>query len=50
MMVSAIESYYKDKITILKEKIGSERFERQIAKNSQQQVSFSISNLRHSRS
>jgi hypothetical protein len=35
MMTTAIESYYKDKITILKEKIESERFERTIAKQAQ---------------
>jgi hypothetical protein len=39
MMVDAIETHYRDKINILKEKIGSERFERQIAKNAQSQVS-----------
>ena len=39
MMTTAIESYYKDKITILKEKIESERFERTIAKQAQQKVS-----------
>lgn len=33
IMTQAIESYYKDKITILKEKIEAERFERTIAKN-----------------
>jgi len=32
VMVSAIEGYYKDKINMLKEKIGNERFERQLAK------------------
>ena len=31
MMVDAIETYYKDRIQMLKEKIHNERFERQIA-------------------
>jgi hypothetical protein len=31
MMVDAIETYYKDRITILKERIQNERFERKIA-------------------
>ena len=31
MMVDAIETYYKDRIQMLKEKIENERFERKIA-------------------
>lgn len=38
VMVSAIEGYYKDKINMLKDKIGNERFERQLAKQAQQKV------------
>ena len=31
MMIDAIETYYKDRITMLKERIENERFERKIA-------------------
>ena len=31
MMVDAIETYYKNRINLLKERIDNERFERQIA-------------------
>jgi hypothetical protein len=37
-MVDAIETFYKDKITMLKERIGNERFERKIAKQAQTQA------------
>ncbi len=38
MMVDAIEQHYKDKISMLKERIETERFERKIAQQAQQQV------------
>jgi hypothetical protein len=31
MMVDAIETYYKDRINLLKERINNERFERKVA-------------------
>jgi hypothetical protein len=34
-MVDGIENFYKDKITMLKERIENERFERRIAKQAQ---------------
>ena len=40
MMVDAIEVYYKDRIHMLKERIETERFERKIAQQAQQQVSY----------
>lgn len=38
-MVDTIEAFYKDKITMLKERIENERFERKIAQQAQQEVS-----------
>lgn len=38
-MVDAIETYYKNATTMLKERIRNEKFERQIASQAQQQVS-----------
>lgn len=35
MMMDAIETYYKDRITMLKERIENERFERKIAQQAQ---------------
>jgi hypothetical protein len=37
-MVATIENYYKDKITMLKERIGNEKFERQIAQDAQKKA------------
>jgi len=37
-MVETIENYYKDKISMLKEKIHSEKFERQIAEEAQKKA------------
>lgn len=37
-MVETIENYYKDKIAMLKEKINSEKFERQIAEEAQKKA------------
>jgi len=34
-MVDSIETFYKDKINMLKERIENERFERRIAKQAQ---------------
>ena len=39
-MVDTIEAFYKDKITMLKERIETERFERKIAQQAQQEVSI----------
>lgn len=38
MMVDAIETYYKNRINLLKERIDNERFERQIAQQAQTQA------------
>ena len=38
MMVDALETYYHNQIQMLKEKIDSERFERKIAQQAQQQA------------
>ena len=38
-MVDNIEAFYKDKITMLRERIDTERFERKIAQQAQQDVS-----------
>lgn len=38
MMVDAIETYYKDRIHMLKDRIHNERFERQIAQQAQAQA------------
>ena len=38
MMVDAIEQHYKDRIHMLKERIQTERFERQIAQQAQSQA------------
>jgi hypothetical protein len=40
MMVDAIETYYKDRISMLKERIHNERFERKVAHQAQQDVSL----------
>ena len=37
-MVDAIETYYKNQIQILKERIENERFERRVAQQAQQQA------------
>jgi len=37
-MVDTIEAFYKDKINMLKERIDTERFERKIAQQAQQEV------------
>jgi len=37
-MVDSIEGFYKDKITMLKERIENERFERRIAKQAQSEA------------
>jgi hypothetical protein len=39
-MVDTIESFYKDKITMLKERVESERFERKVAQQAQAEVSY----------
>ena len=44
MMVDAIETYYKDKTAMLKEKIHNERYDRKIAQQAQQDVSYSNNN------
>lgn len=36
LMVDAIETYYKNQISLLKERIESERFERRVAQQAQQ--------------
>ena len=41
-MVDAIETYYKDRIQLLKERINNERFERKVAHQAQQEVNYSI--------
>ena len=41
-MVETIENYYKDKIAMLKEKIHSEKFERQIAEEAQKKALFDM--------
>ena len=38
LMVDAIETYYKNQIQLLKERIESERFERRVAQQAQQQA------------
>jgi hypothetical protein len=38
-MVDTIESFYKDKITMLKERVENERFERKVAQQAQAEVS-----------
>lgn len=38
MMVDAIENYYHNQIQMLKERIESERFERRVAQQAQQQA------------
>ena len=40
MMVDAIETYYKDRIHMLKDRIENERLERKIAQQAQQHVFF----------
>lgn len=37
-MVDSIETFYKDKISMLKDRIETERFERKIAKQAQQEA------------
>lgn len=37
-MVETIENYYKDKIQMLKDKINSEKFEREIAQQAQKKA------------
>lgn len=37
-MVDNIEAFYKDKITMLRERIDTERFERKIAQQAQQEA------------
>lgn len=37
-MVDAIETYYKNQVQLLKERIESERFERRVAQQAQQQA------------
>ncbi len=39
-MVDTIESFYKDKITMLKERVENERFERKVAQQAQAEVSY----------
>lgn len=43
-MVDSIETFYKDKINMLKERIETERFERRIAKQAQQEA---LGRMRH---
>ena len=38
LMVDAIETYYKNQVQLLKERIESERFERRVAQQAQQQA------------
>jgi len=38
LMVDAIETYYKNQVQMLKERIESERFERRVAQQAQQQA------------
>lgn len=38
VMVDTIENYYKDKISMLKERIDSEKFERKIAQDAQKKA------------
>ena len=47
MMVDAIETYYKDRITMLKERISTERYERKIAQQAQQDVSITHAHSPH---
>lgn len=37
-MVDSIETFYKDRIAMLRERIETERFERQIAQSAQQEA------------
>jgi len=37
-MVDTIENYYKDKIAMLKDRIGNEKFERRIAQDAQKKA------------
>ncbi len=37
-MIDNIESFYKDKIAMLKERIETERFERKVAQQAQQEA------------
>lgn len=37
-MVDTIENYYKDKINMLKDRIGNEKFERRIAQDAQKKA------------
>lgn len=42
LMVDALENFYKNMISMLKEKIENEKFERRIASQAQQQVIYSV--------
>ena len=42
VMVETIENYFKDKISMLKDKIDQEKFERKIAEDAQKKAMFTM--------
>ena len=42
VMVETIENYFKDKISMLKDKIDKEKFERKIAEDAQKKAMFTM--------